>query len=83
MRTLALLLAGALAAGGSAAASEPAQPPAKAKKICKKPDTPIGSRLGAKTVCATKEEWRAYVDPAKRETRNNFDLIQRRGLQGS
>jgi hypothetical protein len=84
MRTLAVLLAGAvLATGSAAAAAEPAEAPApKAKKICKKAATPVGSRLGAKMICATKEEWQAYVEPGKGETRNNFDLIQRRGLVG-
>ena len=82
MRKLALLFAG-IGVAAAPVAAEPAQPANPDKKICKKADTPVGSRLGAKMICATKKEWDAYVAPGKRETRNNFDLIQRRGLQGS
>ena len=83
MRKLALIVAGFAVATGSAAVAEPADAPAAAeKKICKKAMAPTGSRLGVKQVCATKKEWQAYVDPAKRDTRNQFELIQRRAVLG-
>jgi hypothetical protein len=82
MRKLALIAAGFAVATGSAAFAEPADTPAETKKICKKAAPPIGSRLGARKVCATKKEWQAYVEPAKRDTRNQFELIQRRAVLG-
>jgi hypothetical protein len=62
----ALLLAApviAAPADGSAAAPQPAQPPVKAKKICKQEET-TGSIMPKRT-CKTQEEWDA-VEAANR-----------------
>jgi hypothetical protein len=82
MHKLASLIAGLALAAGSAAAAEPAKSDAADKKICKKAMAPTGSRLGARKVCATKKEWQAYVEPGQRETRHQFEQIQRRGVFG-
>jgi hypothetical protein len=83
MRKLAPLIAAmGVAMGFAAVAAEPAKPASEGKKVCKKAAAPTGSRLGVRMVCATRKEWQSYVEPGQRETRHQFEQIQRRGVLG-
>lgn len=53
------------------------------KIVCKKQQPEIGSRLGAKRVCATAAEWAAREE-MRAEVKNNIDKIQhQRALTGN
>lgn len=64
-----LVLTPAAAVGGES------ETPDENARICRTEPPPIGTRLGARKVCATKKEW-ALLDAPKAETRMNIKRIQ-------